>query len=188
MRTLRTVLLSLALGAVTLTGCIITQAQVLAFFELENPFMIGPPPADPIKRELVDLNTISDYADHKDDIQGLTDLAIVGTFTTVIGSGGDLEVWMTADNTDLATASAVMSQGTMLWGPKSIGAAGSATETVTITWDDSAALFDPVGKDLLIQEVKGDGVFTVYIFSAGAPSQTFEVEDGAIILTLSAGP
>jgi hypothetical protein len=49
-------------------------------------------------------------------------------------------------------------------------------------------LFSQAGKDLLIQEVKGDGSFTAYIISAGATLQTFRVDNGAIVLVLSAGP
>lgn len=188
MRRLRIVLLSLALGAATLTGCIITQAQILAHFELSNPFQIGPPPENPLHRELVDLNTIEEYADHKDDLEGLSDLAVVGTFTNVtppgpINTGGTLEVWITADDTNLSdptTGGAVR-----LWGPKSIG---PNPDAVTISWDESAALFTKAGKDLLIQEIKGDGIFTAYVYTTGgAAAQTFRVDDGQIILVLAGG-
>ncbi len=188
MRGLRTVLLSLALGAVTLTGCFITQAQIMAFFELSNPFTIGPPPENPVHRELVDLNTIDDYADNKEDLEGLSDLAVVGTFTNVTplgptNTGGTMEVWITADDTNLTdptTGGAVK-----LWGPKSIG---PNPDAVTITWDESAALFTKAGKDLLIQEIKGDGIFTAYVYTTGgAAAQSFRVDDGGIILVLSGG-
>jgi hypothetical protein len=189
MRRLRTVLLSLALGAATLTGCILTQAQILAAFELSNPFTIGPPPETPFRRELVDLNTIDEYSDNKDKLEGLTDFAVVGTFTNVtpLGSqntGGSLEVWITAGDTNLADVNAVTSQGTKLWGPKSIG---PNPASVTISWDESATLFTQAGKDLVIQEVLGDGIFTAYIITTGAAAQTFQVDDGAIMLVIAAG-
>jgi hypothetical protein len=190
MRTLRTVLLSLALGAVTLTGCIITQAQILAHFELTNPFQIGPPPENPVHREYIDLNVeVDEYADHKDDLQGLTDLAVVGTFTNVTplgpnNTGGTLEVWITSGDTNLSDPAS--GGATKLWGPKSIG---PNPASVTISWDESATLFDPVGKQLLIDIVKGEGIFTAYVLTTGgAAAQSFEVKDGAIILVLSAGP
>ena len=188
MRRLRTVLLSLALGAATLTGCVLTQAQILAHFGLDPTFQIGPPPENPVHRELVDLNTVEEYVDHKDDLEGLSDLALVGTFTNVtpagpINTGGTMEVWITAGDTNLSdptTGGAVK-----LWGPKSIG---PSPDAVTISWDESAALFTKEGKDLLIDTIKGDGIFTAYVYTTGgAAAQTFRVDDGQIILVLAGG-
>jgi hypothetical protein len=187
MSRLRIALLSLALGALTMPGCIITQANVLAEYDLPNPFTIGPAPAQPLLREAVDLNTISEYTDHKDELEGLSDLAVVGRFRTVIGTGGSLELWITADDTNFTTYGQVTAGATKLWGPASIGAAGTPAGTVVIGWDESAKLFDKAGKDLLVKEVKGDGKFTAYIVSAGATTQTFEVQDGAILLVISGG-
>jgi len=186
MRNLRLILPSVALAALTLSGCFITSGQIFAKFALSNPFTIGPPPATPFRRELVDLNTIGDYADHKDKLNGLSDLAVVGKFTTEIGTGGELEIWITAGNTDL-TQGQIATQATKLWGPKSIGGAGTPAGTVTIDWNESATLFDPAGKALLIQEILGGGVFTAYIISSGPAGQTFKVDDGAIILVINAG-
>lgn len=189
MRRLRIALLSLALGAAAVPGCIITQGQILAHFDLTNPFTIGPSPAQPFIRELVDLNTIDEYADNKDNLEGLSDLAVIGTFTneTPAGAnntGGTLEVWITTGNTNLADANAVTSSGTKLWGPASIG---PSPASVTIGWDESSALFNDAGKKLLIDAIKGDGVFTAYIISSGATTQTFRVDNGAIVLVLSGG-
>jgi len=183
MRSSRNVLLSLGLAMLTLPSCFITQAQVLAHFALTNPFTIGPPPAVPFQRELVDLNTIQEYTDHKDKLETLSDLAVVGTFTTVNGTGGGLEIWITAGNTNL-TQGQITTMATKLWGPKSIGSTGSS---VTIGWDESAALFTQAGKDLLINQMKDGGIFTAYIISSGAAGQTFRVDDGSIILVLSGG-
>ena len=51
-----------------------------------------------------------------------------------------------------------------LWGPFPL----AAGEEKRITWDDSAALFDPAGKSVVLNELKGDGVFTVYFLNANA--------------------
>lgn len=187
MSRLRIALLSLALGALTVPGCIITQANVLAEYDLPNPFTIGPSPAQPLLREVVDLNTIDEYTDHKDELEGLSDLAVVGRFTTVVGTGGDLELWITPDDTNYTTYAEVTANATKLWGAASIGEAGTPGGTVVIGWDESAALFNKAGKDVLVNEVKGDGVFTAYIVSAGATAQTFRVDDGAILLVISGG-
>jgi hypothetical protein len=192
MHRLRIALLSLALGALAVPGCVLTQANILAHYDLPNPFQIGPAPAQPFLVEHVDLNTISEYSDHKDELESLSDVALIGTFTNVtppgpLNTGGTLELWITPGTTNLPDAGAIQSSGTKLWGPGSIGPSGTASGTVTIGWDESAALFSQAGKDMLIDIVKGDGVFTAYIISSGATSQTFRVDDGAILLVLSGG-
>ena len=72
---------------------------------------------------------------------------------------------------------------TLLWGPATIGPAGSSR---TIGWNESAALFNKAGKDLLISEIKGDGQFTLYT-TGTAGSYDIMVENGELILTLDAG-
>src|SRR6185436_11862218 len=111
------------------------------------------------ERELVDLNTIDEYDEHKDKLKGLSDLAVVGEFTNESGPGGTVEVYITAGDTNLGSGTAVRAGATKLWGPGTIGGAGSS---VVIGWDQSAALFTAEGRKMLIDEALGDGVFTIY--------------------------
>ena len=182
MSKLRILLPSLGLAALIVNGCIITQAQVFANFALPSPFTINSV-SDPFERVLVDLNTISEYSDHKDKLKGLSDVAIVGTFTNVAGPAGAVEVWITADATNLTTVDAVKSGATLLWGPGTIGAAPASR---TIGWDESAALFSAAGKKMLNDEALGDGTLTLYMFGTAA-DYTILVENGNIILTLTGG-
>ena len=76
--TLRWIVGALAV-AVLAAGCVLTSAQILVHFDLPNPVTIGS--ATGFYVGPVDLNTISDYAKHKDKLKGLTDLAVLGTFT-----------------------------------------------------------------------------------------------------------
>ena len=178
---LRLLVGSVGLSALVLTGCFITQAQVFANFALPNPFTIDST-TDPFERVAVDLNTISAYNDHKDNIQTLSDVAIVGKFTNEAGPAGTVEAWITPGITNYATVNEVKANGTKLWA----GSIGAAPSTKVIGWDESAEMFNPAGKTMLIDEAKGDGQFTIYTFGTSGLYR-IKVEDGQILLTLSGG-
>lgn len=185
MKTMRWFLPTLALAALLGNGCIITSTQVLTHFSLTNPINIRPP-ATPMFREVVDLNTISEYADNKDKLKGLSDIAMVGTFTNLAGSpAGGVEVWITPGVSTFTTPALAKAGGAvLLWGPEGIDAGPS---TKTINWNDSAKLFNAPGKQMLIDAMKGAGVFTAYIFPSGAAGNQIDIVDGAIILVIAAG-
>jgi hypothetical protein len=181
-KNLRVILPGLALAALTVSGCFITSAQIFAHYALPNPFTISG--ANGFERVPVDLNTVSDYKDNKDKLKDITDVAIVGKFTNTAGPGGTVEVWITPDNTNLADPTAIVAGATKLWGPGTIGA---ATSTANIGWDESAKLFNAAGKAILLAEAKGDGQFTLYTIGTPGVDNTIRVDDGGLILTLSAG-
>lgn len=178
----RVLLPSLGLCALILNGCFITQAQIFIHYALPNPFTINSA-TDPFEKVAVDLNTISEYNDHKDKIETISDFAVVGTFTNVSGPAGAVEVWVTADATNYTTVAQVTANATKLWGP---GAIGASPSSVVVGWDESAALFNAAGKQLLLDEAKGDGVFTLYTFGT-AGVYSIRVDDGGLILILSGG-
>jgi len=182
MRNLRVILPVLGLAALMATGCFITSGQIFAEFALTNPFTINSS-TDPFERVLVDLNTVGEYADHKDKLNGLADFAVVGKFTNVAGPAGAVEVWITADNTNLGSVGAVQASATKLWGPGAIGPTGDVR---VVDWDASAALFNSAGKQILINEALGDGVFTLYTFGT-AGTYDIRVDDGFLILVINAG-
>jgi hypothetical protein len=169
----------IALGA---TGCFITSGQILVHYALPDPFTING--ADGFELVAVDLNTISAYKDHKDKVKNISDFAVVGKFTNTTGTGGGVEVFITAGATNYTSPAAIRAGATKLWGPGTIGATGS---TRTITWDDSAALFTAAGKTMLLNEAKGDGVFTLYTIGTAGSTNTIRVEKGGLILVIGAG-
>ena len=171
-----------ALVALGVTGCFITSAQVLVHFALGNSFTING--ADGYDVIPVDLNTISDYTKNKDKLKDISDLGIVGTFTNTNGTGGGVEFYISAGNPGLTTPAAIRAGATKLWGPGTIGSTGT---TRTITWNDSAALFDPAGKAILINEAKGDGVFTIYSIGSPGTVNNIRVDKGFLILVINAG-
>lgn len=183
MKNLRWLIPTVALAALIGNGCIIASGQVLAHFDLTNPIIVGPA-SQPFWREVVDLNTISDYSKNKDKLKGLSDVAVVGKFTNKSGGAGGLEIWITAGNTNLTTVPGIHSSATLLWGPAGLD---PAVSTKNVNWNDSAKLFNAAGKQILIDSMKGAGVFTAYIFPSGAGNNDIQIDHGAIILVIAAG-
>jgi hypothetical protein len=184
MKTSRLLLACVALAALLGNGCVITSAQVLTHFDLPNPFTINSSLTDHSERIPVDLTTLSEYQDHKDDLKGLVDLAIVGKFTNVSGPAGGVLVYIVPTlDTPAGGAPSVPGNAVLLWGPATIGPTGSSR---VVGWNESAGLFKKAGKDLLLQEVKGDGQFTLYT-TGSAGSFDIRVDDGALVLVLDAG-
>lgn len=184
MKTTRLLLASAVLGAVLGNGCIITSAQVLTHFSLPNPVHIVSGTADHSELIPVDLTTLNDYNDHKEELKGLTDLAILGKFTNVNGPAGGVNVYITPTlDSPAGGAPAVPPGAVLLWGPGTIGPTGDSR---VLGWDESAGLFNKAGKDLLISEVKGDGKFTLYT-TGSTGTFNIRIDDGELVLVLDAG-
>lgn len=162
------------------TGCIVTSGQVMVSFELAD---VSIPTVASAIRQDIDLNEISEYQDHKQDLKALADLAILGEVHNT-GAATSVEFWMTPGLTAYTTAAAVRGDPTAIpvWGPFAVAA--GATEQ--IDWDDSAALF--VGRDPLLAEAQGDGTFSLYILpSSSATVATFDFNNGVFVMVLDAG-
>jgi hypothetical protein len=184
MKNLRWMLPGLALAALLGNGCIILSTQVFAHFSLSNPFTINPP-GTALRVEHVDLNSITEYADNKNKLKGLSDIAILGTFKNLTGGAGAVELWITPGTTNLATYAAVTGAGgaTKLWA----GSLPASPSSRTVDWAVSNTLFSAPGKAVLINQIMNGGVFTVYVVSSGNAANSIEVDNGEIVLVISAG-
>ena len=181
MKSLRLILPSLALAALTATGCFLISGQFLVKFDLSNVHVLS---ATQVTGVGIDLNTIDEYSKHKDNLKDLVDVAILGDFTNNGASAIDVEVWMVDEAAPtLTTAAAVRSAGVRVWGPFHLNAGA----TKKITWDESAALFG-AGKAPLLAQIKGDGIFTLY--AVGPSTMTlydFSITNGKLIAVIDAG-
>jgi hypothetical protein len=126
----------------------------------------------------VDLNTIGDYKDHKNDLKRVDDLALIGDFKNNTGSTASVEVWLVPSGALALTSAQLTAQGVRLWGPLSVAAGG----TEHVDWNRSASLF--VGRQSLINEIKGDGHFSLYVIANGTFDVT--VTKGAVIAVIGA--
>ena len=178
MKNLRWIVPALLL-AVAAPGCVLVSGQFLIDFNLPN-FDASTDTA--VSREDVDLTTESDYQDHKNDLKGLSDVAVLGKITNSGAADIGVEIWMTAAGTTYSTPTQVTTNGTKLWGPFNL----SAGATKQVGWDESAKLFSSTGKALLINEIKGDGQFTIYAI-ANAGTYSFNVDDGVLALVIDFG-
>ncbi len=176
MRTSRITALALSLAALAAAGCLLISGQFVVSYALPDPLPVvaGSTPTGVD----VDLNTISEYGDHKDDLKRVDVLALVGDFHNNAGSSANVEVWLVPSATLGLTATQVAQQGVLLWGP--LGVAANATEHVD--WNRSSGLF--AGRQALIDEVKGDGHFALYVRT----SSTFDLTmtKGAVIAVIAA--
>jgi len=179
MKNLRFVLPALLLAGLTASGCFLLSGQWVIDYHFPTPLNIT---EGALSKVAVDLNTISIYNDHKDDLKDVEDLALVGTVENN-ATAANLEVWMVpAGGSNFVTAAAVRS-GTgsrKIWGPMAIGAGA----TRKIDWDASAALF--TSRADLVSEIKGDGVFDLYVISSADPF-SLTITDGVLLAVVSAG-
>lgn len=178
MKHLRWIVPALLLGFAT-PGCVLVSGQFLIDFDLDN-FNVSTDTA--VTTEDVDLTTESVYEDHKSDLKGLADVAVLGKITNTGSTDIGVEVWMTAASTAYTTPTEVTTNATKLWGPFNV----KASEEKQVGWDESAALFNNTGKALLLGEIKGDGKFTIYAI-ANAGTYSFKVDNGVLALVIDAG-
>ena len=182
MKTTHWILAGALLSSIAGTGCI-QAGQFNVSADLPDPLTGAS--ATTITPARIDLNSESVYTDHKSDLQGLVDCAILGEFTNNGAGPVNVTVWMTPGLTNHTTQGALTADGTkvQLWGPFALG---TGATKVQIKWDDSAGLFDDTGKAALINEVKGDGSFTLYAVGATAP-YSITITKGVAVITIDAG-
>jgi hypothetical protein len=162
-------------------SCLLTSGQFNVAFDLPNPLDVPGPTS--LVRAQVDLNEIETYTDHKENIAGVADAALLGEIENT-AAATSVEVWMTPATTTHSTAAQVRGDpsAALVWGPISLGAG----ERRRIDWDQSSELF--VGRQALLDEVRGDGVFTLYIVGpANSPAYHFILRGGVLVVEIDAG-
>lgn len=171
-----------ALAGLVAAGCMLVSGQFVVTARFSqfglDPLLVDSPTA--LAGVPVDLNEVDAYADHKDELKDVVDLALVGKVSNLTGTPTAVEVWMVAaPGAPLTTETAVKSAGVKVWGSLAVPANGS----VQIDWNKSAALF--VGRQALITEIKGDGRFDLYALGTG--TYELRIDNGALIAVVSAG-
>jgi hypothetical protein len=160
------------------TGCRLVSGQIFAHRNLPNPMTIRSSGFDVYP---VDLNSIEQYRQHRRQIKKLDDIAVVGRFKNIGGQGGGVQVFITAANTSYTDAASVRAKATLLWGATLPAGVNAMRD---IGWDESAAMFTAAGKNVVLNEAKGDGMFTLYVLGTAGTYQ-IEVKNGALIMVIS---
>ena len=183
MKNLRLILPSLLLAGLMASGCWLISGQFTVSVDLDSPLTVAGP--GNLVSQQIDLNTQSDYNDHKSELKDLVDVALLGTFkNNSTTTGITLEVWMTPGLTNHLTEATLNGDPSRIkvWGPLTL----AKGESKKIGWDESAALFRKAGKTALLDEVLGDGSFTLYAKGTGT-SYNFTLENGVAVVVIDAG-
>lgn len=178
MKTLRAGLAAALLAALVSAGCLMS-GQITFSYDLDSP--IDASSATTIYAQQVDLNQEEDYADNKDKLEALVDVAFLGTFTNTGAAVVDVVVYMTPAQTSHTTDAALAADITkkLVWGPFKL----NPGESKKIGWDESAKLFDKAGFNAISAEVLGDGSFTLYAAGKVAP-YSVRVTKGVAVMTI----
>ena len=179
MKNMRVWLVLAALGGVLSTGCFLISLQKQVVFLFDDPVTIAGPTA--LSGVAVDLNDVEEYADNKDKLKDVVDMALLGRVTNQGATATSVELWMVPNpGSLLGTQGAVEAAGVKVWGPLAL----APGETKQINWNQSATLFS--GRQALVNEIKGDGRFDLYAFGSGT-AYNFRINKGALAVVLSAG-
>jgi hypothetical protein len=176
MKNLRTVVPVLALAALAAAGCFLVSGQFVVHYALPSPSTFQS--VGTFAGVAVDLNTVSEYSDHKDDLKRVEDLALIGDFRNNLGTAVNVDMYIVPAGTSNLTPAQVLSTGVKLWGPLAV----PGNSTVSVDWNKSATLF--VGRQTLIDEIKGDGSFALYAVASGSFDVT--LTKGAVIAVIGA--
>lgn len=160
-------------------GCILVSGQFIVDFEIPDKTIVND---SDVYREDIDLNEESVYADHREDIETASDLALIGKLKNTGGTNINVTAYITPSTTNYTDGDTVRTKAIQVWGPFQV--AVGAEETVG--WDASAALFSESGTQTLIFEVVNDGKFTLYILAAEGTYE-FSVTQGSLVVVLDAG-
>ena len=190
MKKLRILLPAILLAAIGSAGCFLLSGQFVINFDLPTPYTVTTTAT--LGSIDVDLNTIRDYADHKNELKTIDDLAVVGSFRNNAANSTTVYCWIVPSGAANLSLSQLQAQGVVLWGPLTL----AGLETKKVDWNASAALFK--GRQALINEVKGDGHFALYVTETGSsptpglnptgalPTFNLTITNGSLIVVIGA--
>ena len=190
MKKLRILLPAILLAAIGSAGCFLLSGQFVINFDLPTPYTVTTTAT--LGSIDVDLNTIRDYADHKNQLKSIDDLAVVGSFRNNAANSTTVYCWIVPSGAANLSLSQLQAQGVVLWGPLTL----AGLETKKVDWNASAALFK--GRQSLINEVKGDGHFALYVTETGSsptpglnptgalPTFNLTITNGSLIVVIGA--
>jgi hypothetical protein len=151
----------LALAALLATGCL--QVVKLVTISLGNLSVVSGASSAGVYVDLPTEN--STYRDNQNKFKSIEDVAVLGTFKNNLSAPVSADVYLVrapANSALLPNLSAVTAAGGIkVW---SVGLA--ASETKSLTWDNSAALFASGGKLAIKDELGSDGIFALYVFGS----------------------
>jgi hypothetical protein len=170
----------LALAISVVGGCVLISGQFFIDWQLANINV----QQDSLIPYIIDLNEDEDYVDNREHLEGLADLALVGFVTNNASEPVEITVYITPAITGFTTKAQLIASGqaTQLWGEFPLDA---NEKNRKIEWDESAGLLKDEGFKILLNEVTGDGSFTLYIMGA-SPNFDLSTTSNWLLITVDA--
>jgi hypothetical protein len=157
---------------IVIAGCIASGTIVLVFdvdgFQSSNTTL---------DHRNVNLTENSDYDDHKDKIKSVDAITLTGFIVNNGSSEISAEAWISDDST-LTTVADIQNNGTLIFESPTI----PAGDTLFLEWADGMQYMRNFG--ILEDEIKNDGIFTVYGIASGPFNLTYDL---SIIISITAG-
>ena len=163
-------ILALSLASI---GCLVS-GQITVVESIE----IGATTDQNLSKFNLDLNDNADYRDHKDQILSVDEISLVAILTNRANSEAIAEVYI-SDNPNLSTIQDIRTQADLIFTSPSVPANGE----VIVNWSDGFAHMS--NTDVLIDQILGDGMFTVYGIAENVPFDLFIEAEVVITVTVS---
>jgi hypothetical protein len=161
-----------AATALIFGGCLLT-GQITVFQSID----VGAATNTVITPVSVDLNEESDYTDHKDDIKSVDGISVVAVVQNNLPSPARVKLYLSNDNS-LNTVAEVEDQATLVFVSPTVPASGM----LNIGWADGFQYIE--NEDAVIDEVLGDGIFTIYTIADVVPFALDVKAEIAVTLTV----
>ena len=161
-------ILLLAAGS---SGCLVSGQVVIV-----EPIDIGATTDQQISKYTVDLSTNEDWLDNKDDIVSIDAVELVAKITNNLQTDAIGEVWW-SNNANLGDAADIRANATKFFTSPNL----PGGQMTLVDWPDAFNFVENV--DLVIAEILGDGIFTLYAIGKGEP---FDLDVlGEVVLTIT---
>ena len=161
-------ILLLAAGS---SGCLVSGQVVVV-----EPIDIGATTDQQISKYTVDLSTNEDWLDNKDDIVSIDAVELVAKITNNLQTDAIGEVWW-SNNANLGDAADIRANATKFFTSPNL----PGDQMTLVDWPDAFNYVE--NEDLVIAEILGDGIFTLYAIGKGEP---FDLDVlGEVVLTIT---
>ena len=168
--------LAALLAAALMTACGIATGSFTFGYELNGPIDSSNATLD---KETIDLTTVEDYNDHKDQIKSVDNVALVGKVYNTGNTAVSGEVWLVAfPDSNYTDPDTVRHYGTRIF----VSPVIAPSDSLIIDWDNG---LDYIENFPAVQDAVMLGQFVLYGLG---DSQFFNVYiDADVIITITAG-
>lgn len=164
----------ISLTGLGLLSCGITTVNLTLTYHIDDIASTD----DAVEVYTLDLNSDSDYEEHKDNIKSVDQIGVVAWLYNNLPSEATAEIWVATDDS-YTTAEEVRDHGTRVFVlPEPI----PASDSVLISWENGLTYME--NTDYLTDLIINEGTFAVYGIAAETPFDVKVVSEIVISLTV----